>query len=456
MIFFSQRKLTQKQKEIVRYIEQQRKEGHRDGRIRTLMEVHGYTPEDLNIYFQLANQIMQQKAAQNYFFVVLFVALFVGSLFFIGENTGLTGAIPWNPPSWFTPYDCGDDYPADANNVMDLSDCVADDEETRNYLLCYVNNTVNINKISPEGINDEWYSTNVDEDISSIITIDTVALLESSFIFPWSAATENYDNVDCFRWNYGVVRTKDWHLCNATDSGAPQNLVFYYTDIGNGKNVSYGGLSTSLVLNSSYYLCYDELECTTDRDVCNEDSGYHCVGRLDSSTGSSWYPCDTTLNADYYRCCKGGCDGISMMCAGRLLNQEGTAYTNFTSCVEDGTTGCCDESTDCVYDGECYDYKEVTTFYDINMECREENHWCPKDFRYDTDYDNCIIQEEACYDSSDEAYCNSIFGTDDIDIWGADSGCIRPDPDGVVYNESCVPTTLEGVDYYFYQDITWY
>ena len=152
MALFSQKKLTKKQKEIVRYIHEQRNAGHKDGRIRTLMEIHGHTPENLNLYFQLADERTQQQQVHGYFFVVLLIAIAFGSLFVIGKNTGMTGAvtssvtgaISWGSGSWGSffggSYDCGDDYPADSDEVMDLSSCVADEEETDNYLFCYVNN----------------------------------------------------------------------------------------------------------------------------------------------------------------------------------------------------------------------------------------------------------------------------------------------------------------------------
>jgi hypothetical protein len=458
MGLFSQKKLTKKQKEIVTYIHKQREEGHKDGRIRTLMEVHGHTPEDLNLYFGLADEHMRSNKMMQSVASFVLVILVLGGLFVTAQQTGMTAAVTgaiswsWSWSSFGGGYDCGDDYPADADEVMDLSDCVADEEETSDYLFCYLNNTVNINSISPDGVNDDWYSTNVDEDISSRYFINSVSLLESSIVLPWTAS---YDNVDCFSWDHGAVRTEDWHQCNASDT-TPPNLVFYYTDVADGENVSYGGISTDLSLNSSYYLCYDELACETSTTACDEDAGSYCVGRLDDEEGSSWYPCDTTLDADYYRCCEGACDGIEMMCAGRLLNQEGTAYADFTSCVEDGTTGCCDDTTDCVSDGVCYDYLETTTIDDINMVCNAESTWCPDGFTYNSRSDSCVPNEEACYDSSDEAYCNSTFGTDDIDTWEDDSGCVRDDPEGVYYKEGCIVTTLEGMDYYFYQDITWY
>ena len=128
--------------------------------------------------------------------------------------------------------------------------------------------------------------------------IDTVSLLESSIVFPWTA---KYDNVDCVSWTHGTVRTSDWHLCNSSQ----ENLVFYFNAVAGDINDTYGGLSTELGMNSSYYLCYDELECTTQTTECDDD--YYCVGRLDDEYGSAWYPCDTTLEADYYRCCKAGC-----------------------------------------------------------------------------------------------------------------------------------------------------
>ncbi len=463
MALFSQKKLTHKQKEIVHYIQKQREEGHKDGRIRTLMEVHGHTPEDLNLYFELANERMQQKTVQNYVVLLLFAAFFLGSLFFVGENTGLTGAVTstvdsaTSAVSWRSifgsDYECGDDYPADEDNVIDLSYCVGESLRTKNYLFCYVNNSVTSADISPSGSNDDWYSTNLGEDISSIESIDTVSLLESSIVFPWRAS---YDNVDCFSWDHGTTRTEDWHLCNATESDTPPNLVFYYADVGDGSNVSYGGLSTSLVLNSSYYLCYDELECTTETSACDEDAGSYCVGRLDSTVGSSWYPCDTTLDADYYRCCEGGCDGVEMECPSKLLSQDESSYVNFTECVADGTTGCCDDTTDCVYGGECYNYLETTDINNITLQCREGNNWCSDGFTYDADYDWCEAEEEACYDSLDEAYCNTSFDTTDMDTWEADSGCTRADPEGTYYYEGCILEQISGMDYYFYQDITWY
>ncbi len=478
MVSFSRKILSKQHKEIVDYIVRQRKAGHPDGKIRTRMEIRGHTPENLNLYFQLADdQTQSSKVMQSVFSFVL-LGLVFGSLFVVAQNSGLTGAVsatitgafswPWSGGG---SYDCGDDYPADADEVMDLSDCVADEEETQDYLFCYVNNSVTSDEISPDGSNDDWYSTNLEEDISSISSIDTPALLESAFILPWSAATESYDNVDCFSWDHGMTRTSDWHQCNAS-SGEPPNLVFYYTDVANGVNVSYGGVSTELSLNSSYYLCYDELECVTQETECSDSS--YCVGRMDDVSGSDWYPCDTSLDAPYYRCCTGGCDAKDMMC-GEYLDSDGT-YVAFTECDSDGTSGCCSAATDCVYDGECYSEDETIqylsgtlgvggefgfegTMTEYTFVCSDE-HWCPEGFEYDAGDQLCTPTQAACYDASDSAYCNYVFGTDDTDTWKTDTegtGCIRPDFDATVYNESCIYSgTYGGIDYYFYQDITWY
>lgn len=483
--------ITKQHKEIVEYINRQRKEGYKDGRIRTLMEVHGHTPENLNLYFQLADEQMRSNTVLQSVFSLLIIVVILGALFVTAQQSGmtaaivttLTGAAPWSSWSWSgfgSSYDCGDDYPADADEVMDLSSCVADEEETADYLFCYVNNSVDTDDISPSGVNDEWYSTNVDEDISAISSIDTVALLESSIVFPWTAS---YDNVDCFSWNHGTVRTEDWHLCNATTASTdtPANMVFYYTDVANGTNVSYGGVSTELSLNSSYYLCYDELSCETSTTACDEEAGEYCVGRLDSESGSSWYPCDTTLDASYYRCCTGGCDSVEMVCGEKIQSQDGRDEMSFDECSSDGTSGCCDESTDCVYNAECYDEDEEITYtytslgastgtgVDIESTTGEytfvcsDAHWCPKGFEYDSRDNICQPTQAACYDASFSDYCNYIFGTDDMDDWEADTGgsvgCIEPDIDsgGTIYNESCVYSgTYGGVDYYFLQDITWY
>ena len=51
---------------------------------------------------------------------------------------------------------------------------------------------------------------------------------------------------------------------------------------------------------------------------------------------------------------------------------------------------------------------------------------------------------------------SDIFGTDETDTWQSDSGCIKTDPDGVVYNEACIGEEISGMDYYLFQDITWY
>src|SRR3989338_3905120 len=241
--------IAKQHKEIVDYIVRQRKAGYPDGKIRTKMEIHGHTPENLNLYFQLADEHVQSSKVMQSVFSVLLVALVLGALLVTAQQSGMTAAVittltgaptwSWSWSGFGGSYDCGDDYPADADDIMDLSDCVSDTSTTEDYLFCYVNNSVTSDEISPDGSNDDWYSTNVDEDISAVSSIDTVALLESAYILPWSAAAESYDNVDCFSWDHGTTRTEDWHLCNATESDEPPNLVFYYTDVANEENVSY-------------------------------------------------------------------------------------------------------------------------------------------------------------------------------------------------------------------------
>ena len=97
------------------------------------------------------------------------------------------------------------------------------------------------------------------------------------------------------------------------------------------------------------------------------------------------------------------------------------------------------------------DVNHLTTINDVKMICSVENTWCPDGFEYNSRSYACEPTEETCYNSGDEAYCNSIFGTDDTDKWEADSGCTRDDPEADYYTEACIPTTLDGIDYYFYQ-----
>ncbi len=355
---------------------------------------------------------------------------------------------------------------------MDLSDCVGDTSSTEKYLFCYVNNELNVeDDLSPSGSNDDWYNTNVDEDISLTTAIDSLDLLESRAVYPYTYNTPtSYDNVDCFEWDHGrardeTTRTSGWHTCNEPASGTdyPSNLVFYYVDSG---DLSDGIVSTGTdpsyepTWDSSYYVCYDELSCVTQSTACDESADSYCVGRMDDPTGSPWYSCETdSEDADWYRCCTSACEETSMMCAGYLLSQDGTEEVAFTSCVEDGTSACCDDTTDCVYGSGCYDYLEQEHFYDMKMQCREDSTWCPDGFRYDSDLDRCVPEQEACYDSNDEVYCNSAFTPtpiEDLDTWEADNGCVQDDEDGVVYKEVCVPTVLEGLDYYFYEDVTYW
>ncbi|MEW6617720.1 MAG: hypothetical protein AB1333_04900, partial [Patescibacteria group bacterium] len=335
------------QKDVIRYIVRQRKKGYDDEAIRTKMYVNGYRPEDMNKYFAYIDN--QHTFAKNAMIVTAFLLIIASSVFVLGKNVSLTAAAPWSwpwsSPSPYSTYDCGEDYPA--GSEKDLSRCIADDSATENILFCYVNNTVTADEISPSSVNDDWYSDTLGKDISSITEIDTSALLESSIVLPWTAS---YDNVDCFSWTHGTTRTSDWHLCNSSQ----ENLVFYYGDSATGDiNETYGGISTELGLNSSYYLCYDELECTTQTTACDESANEYCVGRMNDTYGSAWYPCDTTLDADYYRCCVGGCNGIEMTCGEYLLQSDGSEVA-FNECDSDGTSGCCDAETDCVYDSECY------------------------------------------------------------------------------------------------------
>ena len=134
-----------------------------------------------------------------------------------------------------------------------------------------------------------------------------------------------------------------------------------------------------------------------------------------------------------------------------------------------------------MYDGECYAEDETINYEEITLGvcggsgiCTEgsvteytfvcsDAHWCPDGFEYDGKYQVCSPTQAACYDTSNSDYCNYIFETDDINDWEADTegsiGCIEPDidSDGTIYNESCIYSgTYGGVDYFFYQDITWY
>lgn len=448
--------LPPKQKKVVEYIHSQRKNGHKDARIRAHMEKHGYPPETVQTFFSMADQERHQQKVKGISFVLLLIGLLVGGLFVLGEPT-ITAAPTW----WWSSYECGDEgIPTD--EAMDLSECVGDTAATEKNLFCYINNDLTIEEdISPSGVNDDWYSSNVDEDISATSTIDSVDLLESRAVYPY---TSSYDNMDCFEWDHGTTRSSGWHTCNEPASGTdyPSNLVFYYVDSG---DLSDGIVSTGtdpdyeVSYESSYYVCYDELSCVTQTTACDETADEYCVGRMSDPDGSAWYSCDTELDADYYRCCTSACEESEMMCGGYLLSQDGMEEVPFSSCVEDGTSACCDDATDCVYDGACYDYLQQEYFYDMKMQCREDSTWCPDGFEYDSRADLCIPQQEACYDSSDEAYCNSAFTPtpiEDLDSWEADSGCVRDDPDSIVYKEACIPTILEGLDYYFYEDITYW
>ncbi|MFA6888600.1 MAG: hypothetical protein WC254_03825 [Candidatus Woesearchaeota archaeon] len=445
-------------KDVIRYILRQRKKGFEDEDIRSKMYVNGYKPEDMNKYFKYIDH--QWSYAKNVMIIGAFLLILASSVLVVGKNTDLTGAFTW---PWTTTYYCGDDYPAAERYVKDLSDCISDNLVTKNKLYCYVNNTVSTEELSPSGVNDDWYLNSLYTDISSVSSIDTVSLLDYSIVLPYNA---NYDNVDCVEWTHGTVRTSNWHQCNASQ----ENLVFYYTDTATGDiNNTYGGISTELALNSSYYLCYDELNCTTEEDViwsgfsssmCPPET--YCVGRMSDTSGSAWYPCDTTsTNAQYSRCCKSGCDNSIEMTCGEYIPDINENFISFSECSSDGTSGCCDSTTDCVYDSNCYDEDETITYSTYTFTCSDA-HWCPNGFFYDSDAMLCSPSQRACYDTTNTDYCNYVYGIDNIDSWEADTvgttGCIIPNSEGEgidgIYNESCVyDGTYGGVDYYFYQDI---
>jgi hypothetical protein len=399
--------------EIVEYILRQRANGWRDGEIREHMELRkGYTPGMLNNYFRLADKEEKKKVVKVIAPAMAILLLVIGGLYF-GVSGNITGAVPWGTD----PFYCGDDVPMD--EIMDMSTCIPDREPTKNNLFCYY----------PE-------------------SVDAIGL---SIVVPWDAEG---DNVECLTWDHGITSTANWHECVDEDrDDEPDNLVFYYNDVTRDDIVGVGGLGTEQVYSASYYLCYDELDCVDSVSSCSD--GSYCVGKLDDSTGGAWIPCDSS-EGSLYRCCTGACEGTEMMCGGQITNQDETELVEFAECVEDGTTACCASDTACVYGGECYDSLQVTEINDMKMVCSAENRWCPEGFEYDTVYGVCKVLEEACYDSSDEEYCNSILGVDDMNTWEDDSGCLREDPDGLAYYEACVWQEISGLDYHFYQDITSY
>src|SRR3989338_3756113 len=85
--------IAKKHKEIVDYIIRQRKEGHPEGKIRTKMEIHGHTPENLNLYFQLADKEMQSSKVVQSVFSFILIALVLGGLFVTAQQTGMTAAV---------------------------------------------------------------------------------------------------------------------------------------------------------------------------------------------------------------------------------------------------------------------------------------------------------------------------------------------------------------------------
>src|SRR3989338_9022994 len=108
--------IAKQHKEIVDYIVRQRRAGHLDGKIRTKMEIHGHTPENLNLYFQLADEHLQSSKVMQSVFSFILIALVLGGLFVTAQSTGMTAAVAttltgaptwrWRWSGFGSSYDC--------------------------------------------------------------------------------------------------------------------------------------------------------------------------------------------------------------------------------------------------------------------------------------------------------------------------------------------------------------
>jgi hypothetical protein len=465
-----------KTRKIVDYIIRQRANGWRDGQIREHMEMtKGYTPSMLNNYFRIADKEDTKKHVIKFAAPAMIILLLIVGGMYTGAGDNLTGAASWWSTRWgASTYSCGDDVPT--SDIMDMTDCIDDDEADKSNIFCYYDKDTSVDDLQ----NEDWYSDTFGIELSDYTTITTLELLGKVAVLPWDATG---DDVDCFTWDYGVTAESDWHACTDDDSdGEPDNLVFYYNDMTFDDDVGVGHLSTTLSESGSYYLCYDELECTTSSTSCDESNDEYCVGMLSSATGSAWMPCDgTATSTTQYRCCTGGCNGQSMVCADDIESQDGATTTEFTECVEDGTSACCTSEDACVYNGECYDEDETTTmsygslgtddggdgytestYGEIFVVCSDDNTWCPEGTSYDARGGVCEALEAACYDSTDTDYCEYILSVDDIEDWESDTDGTDPCVDELstatasATHKGCIWQEVSGMDYYFYQDIEWY
>jgi hypothetical protein len=434
-----------KKDNIVAYIVRQREHGWKDGQIREHMELRsGYTPGMLNNYFKEADKIRVKNQASRVLAPVAMVLLLVVGGVYFGGGDSLTGAASWWSKS---SYSCGDDVPK--NSIMDLSDCVDDSEDYKSTLFCYYNKDISVDSLH----NDAWYSSERSITVSDFTTINNLDLLGASPILPWDASG---DDVECVTWDYGRALSSSWHECTDDDSdGTPDNLVLYYNDVTVDSDISVGGLTTSLDNSGSYYLCYDELDCSVESS-CDTSSDEYCVAGVGSTSG--YYPCDST-EVSSYLCCTGSCSGTSMVCGEKILSQDETISTEFTECIEDGTSACCSSSNACVYDGECYDQYDGEEIRGVDMWCSNDNTWCPEGFAYSSVRGWCYIAQTACYSTSDTDYCNYIIGTDDTDDWEGDTSgsypCVQETSSDPPY-EGCIWQEISGMDYYFYQNIGYY
>ena len=232
--------------------------------------------------------------------------------------------------------------------------------------------------------------------------------------------------------------------CDNTISGVIRNCA---SCTENGNHINEWANADGSELCGGASVCGDNAQCSE-----GDGSSSDCS----SCSGAKWGLTDGNSTS--------GC--WENMCCGDDSNEYIRSRELFGYCSENDCTGfysdsndiaCCNSSSDCVFDGTCYqgsegDWSNISTWYNVDGEnavCHE-GEWHDPDYSEDScalghwikagesdvgEYENYDLSEECCGDDDNEYYAELCPG-----VTGVDRKCCNSSGDKIDASGNCVST----------------
>ncbi|MAE13203.1 hypothetical protein CMO92_01440 [Candidatus Woesearchaeota archaeon] len=193
----------------------------------------------------------------------------------------------------------------------------------------------------------------------------------------------------------------------------------------------------------------------TSAETCVQIMGVeHCCGVDDGVCPMDYedsYGVRVGCGGDPDPDCCGGQNTRWRECERDIEKPDESGIFTYNTCVTSTyDSACCDQPTDCVYDGNCYDTSSaaIELYPNDGREQCSEGQWCPEGFKYDPVRLFCKKAQQTCHPNPPGA-CRYLPFTKE---WYETPSCFLPQ--SPVHEQTCCfDFSLGGQDFYNFKRV---